>query len=187
MFNHIKKLNIINTELIVRSTAGNTTCVIAGPTSYSHICLSAKALGKLGKTQLYLDIQKEKQKITKIFFTGYNALLTKAHYGVCFSFRQYLKVKGLGYFIKPDKKLAHVACLIFGRSSDEYFQLPEPVQLAVKPKKKKYAYKLNCTNEQLLNTLCKQLRTKESPDSYRAKGIRFVKEKLVIRPGKKKK
>lgn len=113
-------------------------------------------------------------------------MLTKLYYGVCFNFRQYVKIKGLGYFIKYMED-EHKICLIFGKSNYEYIQMPANIQISLKPRKKKQAYKLTSTSDQILNLFSKQLQTKALPDPYRLKGIRFIRQQLTIKPGKKKK
>jgi len=137
----LKKIYLPNTELLSYQITSNKSVIqVIGPLGYSSLELPNTLTKELALKNNYLLLKVSEHidtnKVWKKLFQEYNSILTKLYYGVCFSFRQYLKVKGLGYFIKYVEG-EHKLCLIFGKSNYEYFQIPENIQIILKPRKKK--------------------------------------------------
>jgi ribosomal protein L6P/L9E len=172
--------------------------IIIGPLGFTHvhIALNSKNSNLIQALSIsYLLLNACRKEVAQTLFTKYKTLLMTAYYGQCFSFRKYLKVKGLGYFLKyisgtgkeTNEAYNHILSLEFGTSSPEYAEIPACIDFTVKPRKRKYLYKFNGTDRVTLNSFTKTLQTQAKPDLYKIKGLRFLTEFLKIRPGKKKK
>jgi large subunit ribosomal protein L6 len=158
-----------------------TTVFVVGPWGFNHMRL-VKICDYFLKNNNFYYITNTGKMLGRSLARYYNQTI----YTLFFGYRIYMRIKGLGYYMKPffeGKQLL----LHFGKSEDEFTQLPENMEVGIKPRKKKYLYKFVSSNKILLKSFCKQLQIFNKPDIYRLKGLRFVSEYIKIRPGKKKK
>jgi hypothetical protein len=121
---------------------------------------------------------------TNQFFT---ALILKNIFILFYSFRCYLKIRGLGFSFKYLELPKHTLLLNIGFSKVRYIQIPKIISLIKKPRKKKYIFILVSTNNNLLVNFNLTIRKLKKPDPYKLKGFRYIREALVVKTGKKKK
>lgn len=97
-------------------------------------------------------------------------------------YKKYLMIRGVGYkFIKKGRYLS----LQIGYSHKINIILPS--DLKIKLNKKATAIKFQNYSDTLLHGLMSKIRNYKKPDVYKGKGIRYKKDTVIHKEGKKKK
>ena len=99
-----------------------------------------------------------------------------------FMYRMRLKIFGNGFFLAIKD---NILTLYFGKSHLHNIKVPDFFQIKIKGRKKRFLLVQTISYNQLQN-FCFLLQNCCKPDIYRGKGLRFVKEKLKKKEGKKK-
>jgi large subunit ribosomal protein L6 len=97
--------------------------------------------------------------------------------GVTKGFEKTLELHGVGYRVelKDNKLIFNV-----GYSHPLTFQVPEGISVAVKERQ----IQVKGIDKELVGQVAASIRRIKPPESYKGKGLRYVGEKLRIKPGK---
>lgn len=137
----------------------------------------------LNKTQTFYKIYHKKE--AKLLMRYYNLIhmqLQKAVLRATVGLKKYLLVRGVGYkFIKKNKYLS----IQVGYSHKLNITLPSYIQTKLNRKSTKI--KFLSSNLGVLTGILAKLRGLKKPDVYKGKGIRYRKDKVIRKEGKKKK
>lgn len=124
---------------------------------------------------------------SKIKANTYLHFLLKNVLPLFHNMRYYLKLKGLGFFVKYIVQPQHILFLNIGFSKGRYVKIPQQIAVVRKPRKKKYIFILISSNIVLLSNFTSLIRTLKVPDPYKIKGFRYLQESIILKVGKKKK
>ena len=152
-----------------------------------NIIMNSKELflqkSKLNHTQTFYNIyhQKEEKLITR-YYNLIHMQLRKAVLSATVGIKKYLLVRGVGYkFIRKNKYLT----LQVGYSHRINMLLPSYVQTKLNRKSTKI--KFLSSNLSDLTGILSAIRGFKKPDVYKGKGVRYRKDKVIRKEGKKKK
>ena len=132
-------------------------------------------------------IEKRKEKYNKAMLGLLKALINNATHGVTRGFEKTLLLWGIGYRIEEINKGVK---FFIGYSHPVDFILPEGIKAVIeKPprgsdKNLISIIKISGIDKQLVGETAARMRKIRLPDSYKGKGIRYVDEKIKLKPGK---
>lgn len=107
-------------------------------------------------------------------------LISNAIKGVTEGWEKVLEIQGTGFRVALEgQKLA----LNLGFSHTAYFDIPTDVNIEVKGLK----IHVGGVNKQRVGEVAAQIKRLKKPDSYKGKGIRYMGERIKLKPGKKAK
>lgn len=138
---------------------------------------------KLTNTQTFYNVYQNKyQKLISQYYNLIHMQLTNAVMRATIGIKKYLLVRGVGYkFIKTNKYLT----LQVGYSHKINLLIPSNIKTKLNRKSTKI--KFNGENILFLTGLLATIRKYKKPDVYKGKGIRYRKDKVMRKEGKKKK
>jgi hypothetical protein len=123
----------------------------------------------------------------KILTTSLFSQTISTAYGGWICQRQYLKIKGLGFYVKYLKKPSHFLIINVGFSIPLYMLIPSQISFTKKPRKKKFIFTLLSGQTTTLFNFIVSIKNLKFPDPYKLKGIRNLGEYFDMKEGKKKK
>jgi large subunit ribosomal protein L6 len=143
--------------------------------------LSKKLVGNIdmkidGKVITFTALDDERQ--TNAYHGMMRALTNNMIKGVSEGFVKRLKIVGIGY--RGEAKVDSIV-LNVGYSHPVEFKLPKDIKVAVS---KEGVIDLTGIDIELLGDVAAKIRDIRPPDSYKGKGIRYIDEKVRIKPGK---
>lgn len=137
----------------------------------------------LTKNQQYFSVLKAFDKKKEVQYCNLiQSQLNKSVLNASFGIKKYLLVRGVGYkFIKKNQYLL----LQIGYSHNINVLIPSFVQTKLNRKSTKIKFFTN--NVAFLTGLLSSIRNYKKPDVYKGKGIRYRKDLVIRKEGKKKK
>lgn len=176
--NNSPKINIIlikNNILILKLIT--TTGIL-----YKIISSNTLNLLNLKNFLIYKNII-NKQNFANI----YVSYLIKKKYELFYYKRYYLKLKGLGFSLKYVTMPQHILLFNIGFSKAQFIRIPKIIYIIKKPRKKKNIFTLISSSLNILSKFLILIRKLKTPDPYKIKGLRYIKESIKTKTGKKKK
>jgi len=138
---------------------------------------------KLNSLQIFYNIQKKTVQKQESDFNGLlQSQLRTFSFNVVTGYKKSLTLRGVGYKFIIKK---HYLGLQIGFSHELNIVLSS--DLLFKINRKSTAIKFKTTNVSFLSNFLASLKRLRKPDIYKGKGIRYKKEKIVRKEGKKKK
>jgi large subunit ribosomal protein L6 len=155
---------------------------------------SLRAKGKLGELAMSLDkdivVTREGDKITvkpaveskrsRMMWGTTRALINNMMRGVSQGYQVDLEIIGVGYRAAVQGKMLQ---LQLGLSHDVAMPIPEGVTVAVE---KNTQLTVKGADRTVLGQFCAVVRGMKPPEPYKGKGIKYKKEKILRKEGKKK-
>lgn len=145
--------------------------------------VSTSKKSKLNGIQIYYSIQKKNIQNQENKFNGlFQSNWQRFHWNVVTGSKKTLKLRGVGYKFLIKKQYLS---LKIGFSHELNILLASDLFLTLN--RKSTAVKFKTTNIGFLSSFLASIKSLRKPDIYKGKGIRYKKEKLVRKEGKKKK
>lgn len=121
----------------------------------------------------------------RAFHGLYRALIANMVRGVSVGFSKTLEIVGTGYRAAKEK-IAGEDCIVFkkgelGFSHPIYFAVPSGILAEVQDRTK---IVLTGNDKNLVGLVAAKIRDLRPPDPYKGKGIRYLNEKVRLKPGK---
>lgn len=129
-----------------------------------------------------IDQDKVKHPISSIFNHYYYRYFAEQTKKTIFTYRVKLKLVGNGFYLKVE---SNQIFLYGGQSHLFSFSIPVGVEAVVKGRKKRILV-IRCANKNQLINFAVYIQKFAYPDVYRHKGLRFWKQSLRRKEGKKK-
>ena len=150
--------------------------LVRGPQGEVKLPLPEKISVEVEPNQVRLKRLAEDKK-TKALHGTMARLLANAIAGTTTGFSKELEVVGTGYRAQME---GDTLVLLVGYSHPIRFTAPAGIKLAVQENK----IKVSGIEKDLVGRTADKIRKFRKPDAYKGKGIRFVGEKLKLKPGK---
>ncbi len=158
------------------SLEGNTLKAVGSLGERSLVIPSAIKVS-LEEKVIKLTRDSEEKKIKSLHGT-YARLIQNLMIGVSKGFEKVLEIVGTGYRVVMEQD---VLVLSLGYSHQIRFPSPQGIKLTVEENTK---IKVSGMDKDLVGTTAHTIKKFRWPDSYKGKGVRYLGEKLRLKPGK---
>lgn len=137
----------------------------------------------LNKTQTFYNLYKKKEEnLLTRYYNLIHMQLKNAVLSMTVGVKKDLLVRGVGY--KFIKKNQYVTILI---GYSHKFNILIPSTVTAKVNKKSTRIQFFSTNHSTLSGILAAIRSLKTPDVYKGKGVRYLKDDVIRKEGKKKK
>jgi large subunit ribosomal protein L6 len=150
--------------------------LVRGPQGEIKLALPEKISVEVGPNQVRVKRLAEDKK-TKALHGTMARLIANAIAGTTAGFSKELEVVGTGY--RPQME-GETLILLVGFSHPVRFVSPAGIKLSVREN----IIKVSGVNKELVGQAADKIRKIRKPDAYKGKGIRYLGEKLKLKPGK---
>lgn len=171
MLKHIKLNTSTNFKIIEKQ--GFLILAISGRLGFTILKLHSTIIKKTNDS---ISIIAPRTTINTI-----NKLIYNTRKGLTNGFKKYLEVVGIGYKLSSSEKTLR---LDLGFSHPVFFNIPLDIEIETK---KNRFLKVYGTDMNQVTQIASRLKIFKKPDVYKGKGVRYKKEILLLKQGKKKK
>jgi large subunit ribosomal protein L6 len=161
----------------VSSTIEGKSVIVRGPLGEVKISLPASIEVTAVDKELRVKRLEETKKAKAVHGT-IARLLTNAVLGTTSGFSKVLEIVGTGYRAQME---GNILVLSVGYSHPVRFTPPEGIKIEVQENTK---IKVFGVNKETVGLVAENIKRIRKPDAYKGKGIRFLGEKLRLKPGK---
>ena len=152
---------------------------VKGPKGELGIPVPEGIEAKLSDNNVEITRNSEEKKV-RGFHGLTRALLANSIEGVLNGFSRTLEINGTGY--KADLMGSEKLKLSLGFSNPIEFSLPKGVSATVEERGTRLT--LHGINKQLVGEVASKIRKLREPDAYKGKGVKYLEERLKLKPGK---
>lgn len=155
----------------------NSILSIKGPLGEMQLNIPSPLKIKIEKGKISL-MRPDDNKTSKSLHGLYHRLIRNIIQGVSKGFEKQLLMEGIGYKgeVKDNKLYLSV-----GYSTPLVYEIPQEVKVTVEGSNQ---IKIFGIDKQKVGEVSAQIRALKPPDRYKGKGIRYVGEKVLLKPGK---
>lgn len=114
----------------------------------------------------------------------FNTIVKRMVLGAGIGFKKYLRVRGVGYNFKWNQEI-NLLSVTVGHTHPTTIVLPNEFLLKFSRKSKMVRLRSKSLNK--LTSILSTLRSQRKPDVYKGKGIRYNRDSVIRKEGKKKK
>jgi len=152
---------------------------VRGPKGELGVSIPEGIDAKLSDNIVEITRKSEEKKI-RSFHGLTRALVANSVEGVQNGFTRTLEINGTGY--KADLMGNEKLKLSLGYSNPIEFPLPKGVTATVEERGTRLT--LHGINKQLVGEVASKIRKLREPDAYKGKGVKYLEERLKLKPGK---
>lgn len=159
----------------VTLTQGDNFVIVKGPLGELKVPLAKGIELKIENDLANLTLTSK--NTSKAIYGTTRALLANAAVGVKEGFEKRLELRGVGFRAETDADILHLS---LGFSHKVDFKAPEGVTFAVE----KNVVKISGIDKQKVGEVAAKIRKIRPPEPYKGKGVRYLGEVVILKPGK---